>query len=66
MELKYGKGSVSLPLEGKNVIRILHSKEKEVLSNPEHKLKRLLKNPIDSLSLRELILQKKAQNILVI
>jgi len=66
MELKYGKGSVRLPLEGKNIIKVLHSKEKEVLSNPEHKLKRLLKNPIDSLSLRELILQKKAQNILVI
>ncbi|PKP56608.1 transcriptional regulator [Candidatus Atribacteria bacterium HGW-Atribacteria-1] len=66
MELKYGKNIIKLPLEDKNILQVLNLKEQEVLSNPEEKLKNLLKNPIGSSSLKELIFQKKAQKILII
>ena len=66
MKLKYGKEEVQLPLSDKNILQVLNLKEQEVLSNPEEKLKYLLKNPIGSSSLRELIFQKRAQKILII
>ena len=66
MKLKYGRGEVELTLPDKNILQVLNMKEEEVLSNPEEKLKYLLKNPISSPSLRELIFQKKAQKILII
>ncbi|MCJ7789348.1 MAG: nickel-dependent lactate racemase [Candidatus Atribacteria bacterium] len=66
MKLKYGKEEVQLPLADKNILQVLNLKEQEVLSNPEEKLKYLLKNPIGSPSLKELIFQKKAQKILII
>ena len=66
MKLKYGKEEVQLPLSDKNILQVLNLKEQEVLSNPEEKLKNLLKNPIGSSSLKELILQKRSQKILII
>jgi len=66
MKLNYGKEEVQLPLPDKNILEVLNLKEQEVLSNPEEKLKNLLKNPIGSPSLKELIFQKKAQKILII
>jgi nickel-dependent lactate racemase len=66
MKLKYGKEEVQLPLSDKNILQVLNLKEQEVLSNPEEKLKYLLKNPIGSPSLKELIFQKKAQKFLII
>jgi len=66
MKLKYGKEEVRLILPNKNILQVLNLKEQEVLSNPEEKLKYLLKNPIGSPSLKELIFQKKAQKILII
>ena len=66
MKLKYGKEEVKLILPDKNILQVLNLKEQEVLSNPEEKLKYLLKNPIGSPSLKELIFQKKAQKILII
>jgi nickel-dependent lactate racemase len=66
MKLKYGKEEVRLILPDKNILQVLNLKEQEVLSNPEEKLKYLLKNPIDSPSLKELILQKRSQKILII
>jgi nickel-dependent lactate racemase len=66
MKLKYGKEEVQLPLSDKNILQVLNLKEQEVLSNPEEKLKYLLKNPIGSPYLKELIFQKKAQKILII
>ena len=66
MKLKYGKEKVRLILPDKNILQVLNLKEQEVLSNPEEKLKYLLKNPIGSPSLKELIFQKKAQKILII
>ena len=66
MELKYGQGSIKLSLESKNILKILLPGEVRFLLNPEDKLKNLLKNPIGSLSLKELILQKRAKNILII
>ncbi|NCO24621.1 MAG: transcriptional regulator [Candidatus Infernicultor aquiphilus] len=66
MKLKYGKEEVRLILPDKNILQVLNLKEQEVLSNPEEKLKYLLKNPIGSPSLKELIFQKKAQKILII
>ncbi|GAH26693.1 unnamed protein product [marine sediment metagenome] len=52
--------------EDKNIIKILNLEKQEVLSNPENKLRELLKNPIGCPSLRELIFQKKASKILII
>jgi len=66
MELRYGKDTVKLPLEEKNIIKILNLKNRGVLLNPEDKLKELLKNPICSISLKELIFQRKARKILII
>ena len=66
MKLKFGKEEVQLPLSHKNILQVLNLKEQEVLSNPEEKLKNVLKNPIGNPSLKELILQKKAQKILII
>ena len=66
MKLKYGKEEIRLPIENKNIIKILNLEKQEVLLNPENKLKELLKNPIGCSSLRDLIIQKEAQNILII
>ena len=66
MKLKYGKKEVQLPIQNKNIIKILNLKKQEVLLNPENKLRELLKNPIGCPSLRELIFQKKASKILII
>ena len=66
MKLKYGKEEIRLPIEDKNIIKILNSEKQEVLLNPENKLRELLKNPIGCPSLRKLIFQKKASKILII
>lgn len=66
MKLKYGKNEVQLPIQDKNIIKILNSEKQEVLLNPENKLRELLKNPIGSPSLKDLIIQKKASKILII
>ena len=66
MKLKYGKEEIRLPIEDKNIIKILNMEKQEVLLNPENKLRELLKNPIGCSSLRELIFQKKASKILII
>jgi nickel-dependent lactate racemase len=66
MKLKYGKKSVKLPLLDKNILKILNSEEQEVLLSPKDKLKNLLKNSISCSSLRDLIIQKKVQKILII
>lgn len=66
MKLKYGKEEVQLPLPDKNILQVLNLKEQEILSNPEDKLRNLLKNPIGSSSLKELIFQKRSQKILII
>jgi len=66
MKLKYGKKEIQLSLQDKNIIQILNSKKQKALLNPENRLKELLKNPIDSPSLKDLVNQKKAKKILVI
>ena len=66
MKLKYSKEEIQLPIEDKNIIKILNLEKQEVLLNPENRLKELLKNPINSPSLRELIFQKKASKILIV
>ncbi len=66
MKLKYGKEEIRLPIEDKNIIKILNMEKQEVLLNPENKLREFLKNPIGCPSLRELIFQKKASKILII
>ena len=66
MKLKYGKEEIRLPIEDKNIIKILNLEKQEVLLNPENKLRELLKNPFGCPSLRELIFQKKASKVLII
>jgi len=66
MKLKYGKEEIRLPIEDKNIIKILNLEKQGVLLNPENRLKELLKNPIGCPSLRELVFQKKASKILII
>ena len=66
MKLKYGKEEIQLPIENKNIIKILNLKKQKTLLNPKNRLKSLLKNPIGCPSLRELIFQKKASKILII
>lgn len=66
MELRYGKNIVKLPLKENNILKALNLKKRGILLNYKDKLKELLKNPIGSISLRELIFQRKAQKILII
>jgi len=66
MKLEYGKGKIQLTLPDKNILQVLNLKEQEILKEPEDKLRNLLKDPINSPSLKELILQKRAQKILII
>jgi len=66
VKTKYGKEEIQLPIEDKNIIKILNLKKHKVILNPENKLRELLKNPMGSPSLRELIFQKKASKILII
>jgi nickel-dependent lactate racemase len=66
MKLKYAKEEIRLPIEDKNIIKILNLEKQEVLLNPENSLKELFKNPINSPSLRDLIIQKKAKKVLII
>lgn len=66
MELRYGKNIVKLPLKENNILKALNLKKRGILLNSKDKLKELLKNPIGSISLRELIFQRKAQKILII
>jgi nickel-dependent lactate racemase len=66
MKLKYGKEEIQLPIQDDNIIKILNLKKQKSLLNPENRLKSLLKNPINSLSLGDLIIQKKAKKTLII
>lgn len=66
MKLKYGKKEVLLPIQDKNIMKILYLKKHKAILNPENRLKNLLKNPIGSPSLKDLIIQKKAKKILII
>jgi len=66
MKLKYGKEEVQLPIQDKNILKILNSKKQDILLNPKDKLRNLLKNPIGRPSLKDLIIQKKAKKILII
>jgi nickel-dependent lactate racemase len=66
MKLKYGKKEIQLPIRDKHIIQILHSNKQEILLYPENKLKEFLKNPINSPSLKDLVNQKKARNILIV
>jgi len=66
MKLKYGKEEIQVPIQEKHIIQILHSNKQEILLYPENKLKELLKNPINSSSLKDLVNHKKAQKILIV
>ncbi len=66
MKLKYGKKEVELSLPDKNILQVLKLKEQEILPKPEDKLRKLLRDPLGCSSLKELILKKKAQKILII
>jgi len=66
MKLKYGKEEIQLPIQNKHIIQILNSNKQKALLHPENKLKNLLKNPINSPSLKDLVNQKKAQKILIV
>jgi len=66
MKLRYGRDVVRVPLEEKNILEVLNLKKRGILLNSKDKLKELLKNPIGSISLRELIFQKRSRNILII
>jgi len=66
MKLKYGKEEIRLPIKDENIIKTLNLKKQEALLNPENSLKELFKNPINSPSLRDLIIQKKAKKVLII
>jgi len=66
MKLKYGKEKIRLPIQDKNIVKILNLEKQKVLLNPENSLKELFKNPINSPPLRDLIIQKKAKKVLII
>ena len=66
MKLKYGKEEIQLAIQDKNIIQILNSNTQKALLHPKNRLKELLKNPINSSSLKDLVHQKKAKKILII
>ena len=66
MKLKYGNRGIQLPIQDKNIMQILNSNKQKTLLHPENRLKDLLKNPINSPSLKDLVNQKKAKKILIV
>ena len=66
MKLNYGKEDIQIPIQDKNIIQILNSSKQKTLLYPEDRLKEILKNPINSPSLKDLLIQKKAEKILII
>jgi len=66
MKLKYGKEEIQLSLQDKNIIQTLNANKQQALLHPENKLKELMKNPINSSSLKDLVNRKKAQKILIV
>jgi len=66
MKLKYGKEEIQLPIQDENIIQILNSNKQKAFLYPENRLKNLLKNPINSPSLKDLANQKKAKKILIV
>ena len=66
MKLNYGKKDIQIPIQDKNIIQVLNSNKQKLLLHPEKKLRELLKNPINSPSLKDLIVKKQAKKILVV
>lgn len=66
MKLKYGKEEIQLPIQDKNIIQILNSNKQKALLYPENRLKNLLKNPINSPSLKNLVIRKEAEKVLIV
>jgi len=66
MKLKYGKEEIQLPIQDKNIIQILNSNKQKTLLHPENRLKELLINPINSPSLKDLVIQKESEKVLII
>ncbi len=64
--LKYGDRKIELKLEEKNIIAILSNDKTKILKDPLVYLEKLLEKPINSLSLKNLIVRKKARKILII
>ena len=66
MKLNYGKKEIQISIQDKNIIQILNSSKQKILLQPEDWLKEILKNPINSPSLKNLLIQKKAEKVLII
>jgi len=66
MKLNYGKKEILLPIQDNNIIKILNTNKQQILLHPEKKLKALLKNPINSSSLKDRVIQKEAEKVLII
>ena len=66
MKLNYGKKDIQIPIQDKNIIQVLNSNKQKTLLHPEVWLKEILKNPINSPSLKDLLIQKKAKKVLII
>ncbi|MDD3656818.1 MAG: nickel-dependent lactate racemase, partial [Atribacterota bacterium] len=64
--LKYGDRKIELKLEEKNIIAILSNNKTQILKDPLVYLEKLLDKPINSLSLKNLIVRKKTKKILII
>lgn len=64
LELKYGSKKISLKLEEGDILPVLSAKKLSSLTNPEEKIKRVLKYPISSKSFYELF--KPGQTVAII
>ncbi|MBN2395144.1 MAG: nickel-dependent lactate racemase, partial [Candidatus Atribacteria bacterium] len=65
-ELKYGDKKINLALDSKNLIGLITARQNQSLENPLDKMRKLLDEPINSPSLKQLIKDKKAKRILIV
>ncbi len=65
-KLKYGNEKIEFKLDQENVIDVLAGNKVEPLQDPLEELKKLLENPIGSLSLQKEIESKKAEKVLIV
>ncbi|GAB6100520.1 nickel-dependent lactate racemase [Halanaerocella petrolearia] len=66
MKLKYGTEKVELDLEELPNQQVLLPNEKEGLSNPRSAVESSLKDPVDTSSLEELVVEKKPEDVVIV
>ena len=66
MKMKYGRGEVQFEIDEARVLQILEPNEKPGLKEPLEDVRKLLRNPIGTAPLADLISEKKPKDVVVV